>query len=100
MSFMILPAENLTEQAEDLNEAGKSYGRRFVWESSQGVFRNRCHSTEGERASNRVPETARLTSHRRTVTGPSRGAYSRPLLKVGNRASIRLITSASSWTRS
>jgi len=30
MSFMILPAEKLTEQVEDLNEAGKSCGKRFV----------------------------------------------------------------------
>jgi hypothetical protein len=30
VSFMILPAAKLTEQAEDLDEAGKSYGRRFL----------------------------------------------------------------------
>jgi hypothetical protein len=30
VSFMILPAVKLTEQAEDLNEAGKSCGRRFL----------------------------------------------------------------------
>jgi hypothetical protein len=29
VSFMILPAEKLTEQVEDLNGAGKPDGRRF-----------------------------------------------------------------------
>jgi hypothetical protein len=50
-----------------------------------------------------VPSAARCMSHlahNPTVTRASRGAYSRPSLKVGNRASIHLISSTSLSTRS